>query len=88
MTARERIGKTSGRVHRRSWREKLQMAHRAVADAEADRERVFQQASDAGISVRAIALATGLSSSTAWRYIGRPTEHDAFALLDTEAPDA
>lgn len=53
-----------------SWREKLRGAHRAVAKAEEERARVFREAQEAGISLRGIEDATGVSSSTISRWIG------------------
>ena len=55
----------------KTWRVELYAAHRDVAKAYARRREVFRAAHDAGLSLRQIADAAGMSFSTVHRIVGR-----------------
>lgn len=54
-----------------TWRAALADSQSRIADAYAQRARVFRRASDAGISYRDIGEATGLSAAAVGKIIGR-----------------
>lgn len=67
-----------------TWRERITEAARGVDAAYATRRDVFQQASDAGLSLRQIGSAAGLSAATVHKIIGGVGEERI--SLDSEAP--
>jgi transposase len=66
-----------------TWRQALRDAHEGVAQAKETRRRVFEAAHEAGLSMRAISGAVGLSAATVHRIIGLEPEPDAEDLLDS-----
>jgi AcrR family transcriptional regulator len=69
-----------------SWRDKIRDAAEGVERAYDTRRSVFKEASDAGLSMRQIADAAGISAAMVCRDIGNAKTPRT--SLDDEAPNA
>ncbi|UTI65590.1 hypothetical protein NBH00_05115 [Paraconexibacter antarcticus] len=63
-----------------TWRAALADSHARIADAYAQRERIFRAAADAGLSRREIAEACGLTAAAVQKIIGK----DKRTTLDSQ----